>query len=129
MKMKKQKVQGGLDMESHSQNFRENPLFKIRGVLLAEKMILGVSSILMIALIIATIIYYPNSNEIIHPQLGQLHNAQDNQKSKNEPEQPQPEQLQPINMDDAITYTLQNNELNITYNKGHEWMKVPVEKN
>ena len=93
-----------------------------------KKSILGVSSIIMIALIIATVIYYPNSNEIIHPQLDQLHNAQDNQESQNEPEQPQSEQLQPINIDDTITYTLQNNELNITYNKGNDWIKVPIEK-
>src|SRR5699024_4405504 len=128
MKMRQQKVQGGLNMQSHFQNFQEDPLFRI-GVLLVKKSILGVSSIIMIALIIATVIYYPNSNEIIHPQLGQLHNAQDNQESKNQSQQPQSEQLQPINTDDAITYTLQNNELNITYNKGNEWMKVPVETN
>jgi len=128
MKMMQQKVQGGLNIQSHSQNFQEGPLFRI-GVLLVKKSILGVSSIIMIALISATVIYYPNSNEIIHPQLGQLHNAQDNQESKNQSQQPQSEQLQPIDTDDAITYTLQNNELNITYNKGNEWMKVPVEKN
>src|SRR5699024_6154167 len=95
MKMMQQKVQGGLNIQSHSQNFQEGPLFRI-GVLLVKKSILGVSSIIMIALISATVIYYPNSNEIIHPQLGQLHNAQDNQESKNQSQQPQSEQLQPI---------------------------------
>lgn len=82
----------------------------------------------MIALIIATVIYSQNSNEIIKPQLGQLNNLQDNQDSQNEAEQPQSEQLQPVNIDDTITYTLQNDELNITNNKGNDWIKVPVEK-
>jgi len=99
-----------------------------KGVLLVEKILLGVSSVIMTALIIATVIYYPNSNEIIHPPLDRLNHVQDNQEPQNEPEQPQSEQLQPVNTDDTITYTLQNNELNITYNKGNEWIKVPVEK-
>lgn len=93
-----------------------------------KSFILSVSSVIIIALIIATVIYERNSNEVTHPQLGQLNNVRDNQESQNEPEQPQSEQLQPININDTITYTLQNNELNITYNKGKDWIRVPVEQ-
>src|SRR5699024_7634812 len=46
----------------------------------------------------------------------------------NEIEQPQPQQLQPINSD-AISYSLQNDELNITYNHGRDWVTVPIKKN
>nr|WP_245251800.1 sialidase family protein [Virgibacillus litoralis] len=81
----------------------------------------------MIALIIATVIYYKDSNEITNPQLGQLNNLQDNQDSQNEAEQPQSEQLQPV-INDTITYTLQKDKLNITYDKGNDWIEVPVEK-
>ncbi|MEJ8777195.1 WD40/YVTN/BNR-like repeat-containing protein [Pseudogracilibacillus sp. ICA-222130] len=41
--------------------------------------------------------------------------------SSDEPE------LQPVN-NDAVGYTLQNNELHITFNHGSDWIKVPVEK-
>lgn len=93
-----------------------------------NKIILGVSSVVMVALIIVTVSYSPHSNEMIHPKLDQSNHVQDSYETQNEPEQSQPEHLQPINIDDTITYTLQNNALNITYNKGNEWITVPVEK-
>lgn len=90
-----------------------------------KKFILGVSGFIMIGLIVA-VVYYQNPAETeLH--LGQPIDVQDNQESQNEAEQPKPEPLQPIN-NDTISYSLQNNKLNITYNKGDDWITVPVEK-
>ena len=77
----------------------------------------------MFILIIATVFHYQNSKEITYPQLNQLNNLQDTQAPQSEIKQ-----LQPINIDEMITYTLQNDKVNITYNKGNDWIKVPVEK-
>ncbi|ASK64086.1 oxidoreductase [Virgibacillus phasianinus] len=93
-----------------------------------KKFILSAAGAILIGLIIVTVIYHQNVNEVTYPQLGQLNKGQDNQNSQNNLEQPRSEQLQPINRNDTITYTLQNNELNITFNKGKDWIKVPVEK-
>ncbi|MCM3109578.1 WD40/YVTN/BNR-like repeat-containing protein [Lederbergia lenta] len=90
--------------------------------------LLSLSGVIVIALIIATVIYERSSNEVTYPHLVQLNNVLDNQKSQNEPERPLSEQLHPINMNDTISYTLQNNELNITYNKGKDWIKAPITK-
>jgi len=43
------------------------------------------------------------------------------------PKQPQSELLRPVT-NDMISYTLQKNELNITYDHGKNWVKVPVEQ-
>lgn len=43
-------------------------------------------------------------------------------------EQPGQEPLQPISSDEAITYSLQNEVLNITYDSGKSWTKVPIKK-
>lgn len=40
----------------------------------------------------------------------------------------QPDPLQPIYESDSIGYSLQNGQLQITFNKGNDWVKVPVEK-
>src|SRR5690625_6800307 len=100
-----------------------------KGVLLVKKILLGVSSVIMTALIIATVIYYPNSNEIIHPPLDRLNHVQDNQEPQNEPEQPQSEQLQPVNTDDTITYTLRSEEhTSELHSRGHPVCRCMIEK-
>jgi hypothetical protein len=38
----------------------------------------------------------------------------------------EPESLKPTT-NETISYTLQKNELNITYNEGNDWMKVPID--
>lgn len=91
-----------------------------------KKMILSLSSFIMIVLMTATVIYYQDSKEMVHPILDQQFNIQNNQEMQNE--QPSPEQLQPIDLEESITYTLQNDELNITFNQGNDWIRVPVEK-
>src|SRR5690625_6876774 len=100
-----------------------------KGVLLVKKILLGVSSVIMTALIIATVIYYPNSNEIIHAPLDRLNHVQDNEEPQNEPEQPQSERLQPVNADETITYTLQKNSWKFTYNIRNVWINVSSLKN
>lgn len=91
-----------------------------------NKLILSVSSVMAIVLLIGTVIYH-QENKVTPLEEAQLDNVQDMEESQNETEQPQPQQLQPVN-NDIITYSLQNDELNITYNKGSNWTTVPVEK-
>jgi len=91
-----------------------------------KKLLLSVSGVMIIALLIGTIIYH-QKNEVTHSEEEQHNNVPDKQESQNKAEQPQAQQLQPINSD-TITYSLQNDELNITYNNGRDWMTVPVEK-
>src|SRR5690625_668825 len=43
-------------------------------------------------------------------------------------EPPQPDPLQPILIDDSIGYSLQNNQVNLTYDQGGNWLQVPIEK-
>lgn len=87
-----------------------------------RNIILTTSLILAIILIIGTFIY---QNQDI-PTLPYEKIISDYSDSSDEIEQPEPEALQPVN-NDTIDYTLQNNELNITYNNGNDWIKVPLD--
>lgn len=91
-----------------------------------KKFILSVFGVMIIVLLIITLIYH-QKNEVTHSEQVQPNNVQNKQETQNEARQPEAQQLQPVN-DDTITYSLQNDELNITYNKGRDWMKVPIEK-
>jgi photosystem II stability/assembly factor-like uncharacterized protein len=93
-----------------------------------KKLLLMVSSVIMFVLMIASIIYYQSQKELSYsqlPQPGEIHN---NQESPNTAEPSQVQEFQPTNPDEQISYTLQNDELNITFNKGKDWTTVPVEK-
>ncbi|MBM7602932.1 photosystem II stability/assembly factor-like uncharacterized protein [Metabacillus crassostreae] len=82
------------------------------------KMLIGVvTSIMIVGLIVATIYFYQSSN-IPSPEQNQLSGNINKEKV---------EQLQPIS-NTNISYTLQNDELSITFNNGLSWRKVPVEK-
>lgn len=83
---------------------------------------LGVSGIMVAALILA-LFFYQNTDQIMNPQMGQP-NSQQGSKT---PDQTEPDALLPVNTD-PISYSLQNNELNISYNSGNDWVKVPIEK-
>ena len=83
-----------------------------------KKMIIVVTSLIMICLT-GGLILYEKSDPIQLPHLS----IQD---SQNKPQQPQ--QLQPILVDENIGYSLQNDELQITFNQGEDWTKVPIEK-
>ncbi|MDL4839425.1 WD40/YVTN/BNR-like repeat-containing protein [Aquibacillus rhizosphaerae] len=87
-----------------------------------KKTIITISITIFIGLII-TIIYNQNPIDITPPHLTQ----KNQQEEYNNQEQPQPEDLQPVNTN-QVSYTLQNDELNITYNNGNDWINVPVLK-
>lgn len=84
-----------------------------------KKAIISISITIFIGLII-TIMYNQNPIDITPPHLTQRNDQE-------KLEQPQLEDLQPININ-QISYTLQNEALNITYNKGNDWVNVPIAK-
>lgn len=78
-----------------------------------KNLIIGVASMMMIGLIIGLIIYQSPSLTM-PPQLN-------NQVLQNK------EEVQPLYADHTIDYSLQNEQLNITFDKGMSWITVPVE--
>lgn len=86
------------------------------------KKFVTVLSFLMVFGLIIGIFFYQKQDQSTFPQRNRLNEVPPNQQ-----EQPQTMQLRPVN-GDMISYTLQNDELNITFNKGNNWVKVPIEK-
>lgn len=86
---------------------------------------LGLSLVMSVGLMIGVFIYH---NQITDPTLDQFSSIRENTNRGNEPEQEQPQSqsLQPVN-EDRISYTLQNDELSVTYNSGEDFAKVPIE--
>lgn len=84
------------------------------------------AGVVVIALVIMAVIYHQSSNQVTLPQSALLNNSQGN--SQEELEQAQPEPIQPVNLDEAVAYSLQNDQLNISFNNGEDWVEVPVEK-
>ncbi|HBI02671.1 MAG TPA: oxidoreductase [Paenibacillaceae bacterium] len=82
-----------------------------------KNIILVLSVLMMVALGIGTY-YYQKQDQMTYPKQYQPNHP-------DEPQQPKP--LRPVNYE-KISYSLQNNQLNITYNKGTDWVKVPIEK-
>jgi len=88
--------------------------------------ILGVSGLIMVVLIIASIFYYQHERQ--YSYLHQPTEISDDQvEAPNQVEQSNSHGLQATNPDERISYTLQNDELNITFNNGEDWTTVPVE--
>lgn len=85
-----------------------------------KKSIIALSGVLIAGMIISTILY-ENQNHVAVPQLivpkVEKENNQQNQANG----------LWPVT-NEQISYSLQNEELNITYNKGEVWVRVPIEK-
>ncbi len=81
-----------------------------------KKMIIGIASLMMISLI-GGLFLYEKTEQTKHSQ-----STVQNPTNK-------PEQLQPIYVGENIGYSLQNDELNITFNEGNNWVTVPIEKN
>lgn len=81
-----------------------------------KKIIIWLSAIIMLILVIGTYMY-EKQHPIDYP--GQTQPV-------NEIEQ-QPEVLNPVD-NETISYTLQKDELNLTYNNGEDWLEVPIEK-
>jgi hypothetical protein len=85
--------------------------------------IIGTVSLILVGIFI-TIFFFEN-----HPELTTLVRKQpieetDTQKLGIQQLVP----LQPIYVDDSIGYSLQNDQLQVTFNKGRDWILVPVEK-
>ena len=74
---------------------------------------------MVICLIYATILYKEPTSAAFEKLNNQ---ARQIQKSE------QTQQKQPLYAQNTIDYSLQNNQLNITFDKGKTWKKVPVEK-
>ncbi|WP_068674253.1 oxidoreductase [Oceanobacillus sp. Castelsardo] len=93
-----------------------------------KNLLLSVSSLIMLVLMITSIFHYQDQKEMPYSPLSQPDAFRDNQESPNIAEQSQSqEEFQATNPDEKVTYTLQNDELNITFNKGKDWTTVPVE--
>lgn len=91
-----------------------------------KKLIIGIAGIMIAGLTFATI--YNQQITQNPPPSEQPIAGQNHQELQKESEQ-QVEQLQPIYVEDeTIGYALQNNELHITFDKGENWLTVPVEK-
>lgn len=85
-----------------------------------KKAIISIATIIGISLIL-TLIYYQNSEPT-------LPTDQLVQQNKTPQTQQEPEPLQPIGVTEKLGYSLQNDEVQMTYDKGETWMKVPIEK-
>ncbi|MBD8069108.1 WD40/YVTN/BNR-like repeat-containing protein [Bacillus sp. PS06] len=91
-----------------------------------KKNLLVISSVMLIGLLISTVVYFRATNEKSR-ELSEPNENIHHQEEQNEQVVPELEELQAINPD-QISYSLQNNELHLTFNGGEEWVKVPVEK-
>lgn len=82
--------------------------------------IILISSLVMVILLIS-IFNYEKSYQGTTPMQEAIPKTPESQE--------RPEPMQPIIVTDATGYSLKNNELNITYDNGGNWVKVPVEVN
>ncbi|THE11735.1 oxidoreductase [Bacillus timonensis] len=82
------------------------------------KNLLIVVSSLVILLLIISIFQYEKSFDGTPPVQEDMSSPSENRE--------RPESLQPTIVADSIGYTLQNNELKITYDNGDDWVTVPV---
>lgn len=91
-----------------------------------KRFLLCLTGFILIVLTIVTVNTYRESQKFLHPRLKTSLNTEIILNTQDQ--EPDPEQLQPMEIDEAISYSLQNDELNITFNHGDDWVKVPVEK-
>ncbi|MDQ0970589.1 hypothetical protein QFZ31_000467 [Neobacillus niacini] len=85
--------------------------------------IIGTIIMIIVGVTVATY-FFEKHPELTSPRQNQPIEKQEAKES--EPSQLSP--LQPIFEDDSIGYSLQNDQLQITFNKGSDWILVPVEK-
>ncbi|MCU9614379.1 oxidoreductase [Caldibacillus lycopersici] len=88
-----------------------------------KNFILGVSCFMMIALIVALVFYEKQTDSTKQG----FDPTMEEQLLQNIPQTPQIEKLRPIN-NERISYTLQKEQLNITFNQGKDWQTVPIDK-
>jgi hypothetical protein len=88
-----------------------------------KKNIIGTITLIMVGMIVAAFFFK------MHPELTLPERNQPIEEHEaHEPEPLQPSPLQPIYENDSIGYSLQNDQLQITFNKGSDWIIVPIEK-
>ncbi|MGE8205897.1 WD40/YVTN/BNR-like repeat-containing protein [Heyndrickxia sp. NPDC080065] len=86
-----------------------------------KNFIIGAASLMMICLIIA-IIFYQIATNTTYPQLAKTNDVQEKHI------QNEPAQQQTLYAEHPIDYSLQNDQLNITFDKGKNWIEVPIGK-
>lgn len=84
-----------------------------------KRIVVMLATLMVVALSVG-IYLYENQNPVFYPK---PHQPTDTV----EPAEQEPESFEPLT-DEAISYTLQNEELNITYNGGADWINVPIDK-
>lgn len=91
-----------------------------------KTLIIGLGSIILIGLI-AGMFIYENRDEDTLPQYQMDTGEPEDSSNATTQTEPQQEDLWPVDGDE-ISYSLQNEKLHITYDKGESWVTVPVEK-
>lgn len=92
-----------------------------------KNVLFAIAGMITIGLIIVTFFYHHQSKTLTMPMSVIFGEQIKNEQSEEPEEQPeQPEQT--LYTEDTIDYALQNDELNVTFDKGDTWTKVPVEK-
>ncbi|WP_442853214.1 WD40/YVTN/BNR-like repeat-containing protein [Bacillus sp. EB01] len=86
-----------------------------------KKFITGIAAFIMFSMFGAIFVYQLSFMDT-KPNL-----SQEQPKPQTE-EQPKKEELRPVQTNEAVSYSLQNNELNLTFDGGQTWVMVPVEK-
>ena len=86
-----------------------------------KKIIVGTACLMSIGLLAGTI-YFEKSSNI--PSAA----VQPSVQEQNLQSSPQPEKLEPIYEQEPVGYSLQNDQLQITYDRGKSWTEVPLEK-
>lgn len=89
-----------------------------------KNIIIGTACVMIFGTLFATL-FFERSSEKTMPELNVNRPEEYN---KQELESPQTKPIQGIYEDDSIGYSLQNEQLQITFNKGSDWIKVPLEK-
>src|SRR5699024_6969980 len=111
--------------------YRQNNCFNVmlsfmrsKGYYRMKKLLFILAGCMMVCFIIGTFFYYDQAS-ITMPLQNQPNEAQENI-TPDEPNQTETKPIQPVN-NEKISYSLQNEELQITYNGGGDWKNVPVE--
>ncbi|WP_163581733.1 WD40/YVTN/BNR-like repeat-containing protein [Gracilibacillus saliphilus] len=91
-----------------------------------QKVLIALSCMIVLTIILT--IFYEQSRE---PVPLPYYNVEQNQQQEESNTPEEKESLDPIKVDveDTIGYSLQNDELQLTYDDGNTWTTVPVEKN
>lgn len=88
-----------------------------------KKVLLIVGVSLLILLIFLTFLYEQRDT----PTLPKRDEIQEEKNIETDEVRPKEDALRPVN-EEEISYTLQNDRLQITYNYGEDWIEVPVDK-